>query len=310
VLLSRSETPHPAPLACRTVYGEPFSHPPGRMCRNAMATWSAQRSATRPLASLALLTAVLFTSVLAGCDLFANEDPIDEDIRAFVNAESLPEAQPPERAVEDREADVTLFHVDFGPGCDCPSGCFYSTAYGLQFGERIGWMKIQRAFCLDDSVNGNLPFFDIQSDDRALFRSDLRERLREDATVDEANDIQAPAYGVFLNLLAEDADTPVETLLDLARLLSSTYRPDLGSALLENPTVRSSERILRVLADLPGNGGYREVRDRARALLDQITESNAGGIPKKFLGGGTPFTSVVSGDRWADLDRSTVRFGR
>ena len=275
-----------------------------------MATWRAQRSATRTVGSLALLTTVLFTLVLAGCDLFANEDPIDEDIRVFVNAASLPEAQPPEKAVEDQETGVPLFSVDFGPGCDCPSGCFYSTAYGLQVRERIGWMKIRRAFCLDDSVDGNLPFFEIQSDDRALFRSDLRERLREGAAVDEANDVQAPAYEVFLNLLVEDADTPGQTLLDLARLLSSTYRPDLGSALLENPTVRSSERVLRVLAGLAGNGGYREVRDRARELLNQITESNAGGLPKKFSGRGTPSISVVSGDGWPDLDRSTVRSGR
>jgi hypothetical protein len=280
------------------------------MCNDAMATWRAQRSATRTVWSLALLTAVLLTSVLAGCDLFANEDLIDEDIRAFVNAAALPEAHPPEKVVEDQEAGVTLFSVDFGPGCDCPSGCFYSTAYGLQFRERIGWAKVRRAFCLDDSVDGNLPLFDIQPDDRALFRSDLRDRLREGATVDEANDVQAPAYEVFLNLLAKDADTPAQTLLDLARLLSSTYRPDLGFALLENPTVRSSERGLRVLAGLPGNGGYREVRDRARELLAQITESNAGGLPKKFSGSGTPAISAVSGDRWSDLEVLTVRLGR
>jgi hypothetical protein len=115
---------------------------------------------------------------------------------------------------------------------------------------------------------------------------------------------------VFLNLLAKDADTPAQTLLDLARLLSSTYRPDLGFALLENPTVRSSERGLRVLAGLPGNGGYREVRDRARELLAQITESNAGGLPKKFSGSGTPAISAVSGDRWSDLEVLTVRLGR
>jgi hypothetical protein len=280
------------------------------MCNDAMATWRAQRSATRTVGSLALLTAVLLTSVLAGCDLFANEDLIDEDIRAFVNAAALPEAHPPEKVVEDQEAGVTLFSVDFGPGCDCPSGCFYSTAYGLQFRERIGWAKVRRAFCLDDSVDGNLPLFDIQPDDRALFRSDLRDRLREGATVDEANDVQAPAYEVFLNLLAKDADTPAQTLLDLARLLSSTYRPDLGFALLENPTVRSSERGLRVLTGLPGNGGYREVRDRARELLAQITESNAGGLPKKFSGSGTPAISAVSGDRWSDLEVLTVRLGR
>ncbi len=220
-----------------------------------------------------LSVTVLIVAPLTGCDIWGGGSEIDEDIKSFVEAESLPEAQRPEIGFEDSEADVAAFHVDFGPGCDCPSGCFYSTAYGLQFRDRIGWMTVESAFCLEDSVQVNEGYFDLQSRDSTLFSSDLRKRLREAVTTDEANDVQAPVYEVFLNMLAKDKATPSETLLDLARLLQDSYRPGVGYALLENPTVRSSRPVLEILASLPDNGGYKGVRDRAQSLLDQLSNA-------------------------------------
>lgn len=216
-------------------------------------------------------TALFLTAALSGCDLFGDEDPINDDIQAFVEAESLPEAQRPKVGFEDPEADVTAFRVDFGPGCDCPSGCIYATAYGLQFGDRVGWMHVDEAFCLRDSVRIEQNRFDVQSRDSILFSPEFRRRFRKEATTDEENDVQAPVYEVFLNMLARDEDTPSETLSELARLLQETYRPRVGYALLENPVVRSSKSILEVLARLPGNGGYQGVRDRAQELLDQVS---------------------------------------
>lgn len=214
-----------------------------------------------------VLTAVL----LGGCDIWGGGTKIDEEIRSFVEAESLPEAQRPEIGFEGSEAEVSAFHVDFGPGCDCPSGCFHSTAYGLRFRDRIGWMSVEKAFCLEDSLQVSEGYFDLRSGDSTLFSSQLRRRFREAATTDEANDVQAPVFEVFLNMLAKDEDTPTKTLLDLARLLQGSYRPGVGYALLENPTVRSSRSVLEVLGSLPGTGGYEGVRDRAQDLLDQLS---------------------------------------
>lgn len=234
-----------------------------------------RRSWTRTPVATYLLTALLCTCILSGCDLFGDEDQIDEDIKAFVEAESLPEAQRPEIGFEDSETDVMAFHVDFGPGCDCPSGCFHSTAYGLQFRDRIGWMTVDPAFCLEDSVQVEGDYFDLQPGDSTLFSSDLRKRLRKAVTSDEANDVQAPVYEVFLNMLAKDEDTPTGTLLGLARLLQDSYRPGVGYTLLENPAVRSNEPILEELASLPDSGGYRGVRDRAQNLLDQLSNEDS-----------------------------------
>jgi len=216
------------------------------------------------------LAAVLLAVLLTGCDIWGGGPEIDEDLKTFVEAESLPQAQRPEVGFEDSEADVTAFHVNFGPGCDCPSGCIYETAYGLQFRDRIGWMSVETV-CMEDSVQVNEGYFDLQPRDSTLFSSDLRKRLREAVTTDEANDVQAPVYEVFLTMLAKDEDTPTETLLDLARLLQNSYRPDVGYALLENPTVRSSRPVLEVLASLPENGGYKGVQNRAQNLLNQLS---------------------------------------
>lgn len=217
------------------------------------------------------LATVLTAVLLGGCDIWGGGPKIDEDIKSFIEAESLPEAQRPEIGFEDSEAEVMAFHVDFGPGCDCPSGCIYGTAYGLQFRDRIGWMSVETEFCLEDSVRVNGDYFDLRSRDSTLFSFDFRKRFREAATTDEANDVQAPVYEVFLNVLAKDKDTPTNTLLDFARLLQDSYRPGVGYALLENPTVRSSRSVLEVLASLPDNGGYKEVQNRAQDLLDQLS---------------------------------------
>lgn len=231
--------------------------------------------ARRLSSATSLVAALLCAHVLIGCDLFRNESTIDGEVQEFVETESLPEAQQPTIVFESTEADVSAFRVNFGPGCDCPSGCIYSSAFGLKFRDRIGWMHVQQPFCLRDSVRVNEGFFDVQPRDSVLFSADLREQFRKEATQDEANDVQAPIYEVFLDVLAEDEDTPPATLLSLARRLRDSYRPGVGYALLENPAVRSSESILRVLADLPDSGGYQGIRDRARKLLDQLSDESA-----------------------------------
>lgn len=223
-----------------------------------------------------VLPTVLIAVLLVGCDSWGSDPKIDEDIKSFIEAESLPEAQRPEIDFEDAEAGITVFRVDFGPGCDCPSGCFYSTAYGLRFRDRIGWMSVEREFCLEDTVRVSGDHFDPQPRDSTLFSADVRNRLREAVTTDEANDVQAPVYEVFLNMLAKDEDTPVRALLDLARLLQESYRPSVGYALLENPTVRSERSVLEVLASLPDSGGYEGVRERAQDLLGQFSNPASG----------------------------------
>lgn len=216
-----------------------------------------------------LLPIFLAALVPLGCDLLSTSE-VDEDIVAFVEEESLPEAQDPELVFSDSELDASAFWVSFGEARDCPSGCFYSKAYGVKYQDRIGWMGLD-AYGEDDSVATEVSYFDVQPGDSTLFKAEIRARFEK---VQEQSDrsYADATYDHFLEMLGEDEDTPPSTLLDLARLLKDEYRPWLGRALLENPVVRSSESILEVLAGLSPNGGYKTVRDRARELLDQLSD--------------------------------------
>ena len=223
--------------------------------------------------SAVLAAAVLLVSLMAGCDLFSGASTgIDEDIRTFIQSENLPDPQPPELKFKDEE--VQAFRVAFGPGCDCPSGCFYSTGWGIKVQSRIGWMRVSEAFCLRDSLQDEATLFDVQPRDSTLFSADFRAQFKS-AVEDEAPDGYGPIYEVFLQMLARDADTPVPTLRSLSELLFDEYLPGQAQALIENPTVRSNEPLLERLAALPNQSAYRSVREEAQALLDDIREGES-----------------------------------
>jgi len=215
---------------------------------------------------------VLGTSLIAGCDLFSGTSNADvgEDVKTFIQSENLPDPQTPKLKFEDSE--VQAFLVEFGPGCDCPSGCFYSAGWGLKLEDRIGWMRVDEAFCLQDSLQNEVTLFDVQSRDSTLFSTDFQERFKE-AVEDEAPDGYGPIYEVFLQMLARDEDTPVYTLRSLTDLLFDQYLPKQAQALIENPTVRSNEFLLERLAELPDDSGYRPVKEEAEALLDDAQTS-------------------------------------
>lgn len=221
----------------------------------------------------AILTAALLAAgLLAGCDFWGGSD-IDEDIEAFVKSENLPDAQTPSVEFKDSASGVKVFRVSFGPGCDCPSGCIYSTGYGIEFRDRIGWMHVMDFFfCSDDSLDrGALNYFDVRSGDSALFSSEFRTRFRK-ATEDRSPDGYAPIYEVFLQMLAGDEDSPLRTLRALTDLLFKHYFPETADALIQNPVVRSNTLILERLAELPDQAGYLQVREEARDLLNASSD--------------------------------------
>jgi hypothetical protein len=215
-----------------------------------------------------LLPIFLAALVPLGCD--QSMPKVDEDIVAFVEAQPLPESQDPELVFSDGELDASAFWVSFGEARDCPSGCFYSKAYGLKHQGRIGWMGLD-AYGEDDSVATKVSYFDVQRGDSTLFKEGIRDRFEEAQEQSDRSYAHA-TYDRFLEMLGEDEDTPPSTLLELAGLLKDEYRPELGRVLVENPVVRSSEPILEILARLPERSGYETVRDRAQDLLDQLSE--------------------------------------
>jgi hypothetical protein len=222
---------------------------------------------------LALFLVLLAGLLLVGCDPLGTSPGMNEDIETFVDTEPLPDAQRPRLLLQSPDLNVQVFVVSFGEARDCPSGCFYSKAYGLAFRNRIGWMGLD-TYGLDDSVRTSVTRFDVRARDSTLFEEQIRRHFRR---AEERSNRQTAesAYEVFLEMLATDDNTPHRALLNLAHLLHDEFHPGTARALLSNPTVRTSRPILEVLARLPKRGLYQELRDQAQALLDQLQDGRS-----------------------------------
>lgn len=222
-----------------------------------------------PSKTAILVTLALAVGLMTSCDIWGSDSGIDDDIKSFIETEDLPDAQTPDIRFDDSESKVKAFYIEFGPGCDCPGECFYSRAQGLKFRDRIGWIGVGEASCLQEAVRTRATFFDVKPGDSTLFDDDFQNRFRE-ATRGE-DYAYSPIYKGFLQMIARDRDTAVNTLFSLANLLFDERLNNLAKALIENPTVRSNEGLLEKLASLPDWVGYRPVKDEADQLLDQMS---------------------------------------
>jgi hypothetical protein len=180
-------------------------------------------------------------------------------IEEFVDSQILPQRQRVEIRCRVLEAEIVFFRVPFGEPNDCPAGCFYSMAYGLQSGEKIGWMETSNISRGDPH---GYQFYEWSATDTALFNEVVWSRLEKaDRWIH---------WSAFLPELAADPDIPPATLQTIAERLRTYISPHIAWNLLDNPTVRQNHDILSVLAGLPEYQGdpYRLVRERAQELLD------------------------------------------
>lgn len=187
------------------------------------------------------------------------EDPtIDLDI--FVSNANFPEQQDTRIILENTENGVKIFSVKYGAPQDCPSGCFYSMALGIQNNDKFGWIIIED---YDNIGTSNLPIYDFNGKDEYLYTEEFFNEFKESYDWGYQNG--------FLPLVAKDVDTSNGTLLRIANGLSSYIQPSLAKALLENEEVQSNKEILTIISSLPVFSGdaYSEVRKDAQDLIDQ-----------------------------------------
>lgn len=220
---------------------------------------------TLPLFSLLLLL------LTAGCDLLQTENK-NEEIEAFIKSQSLPDIQTPVYLFNVPAQDFKAFRVPFGPAHDCPSGCFYNQAFGIKYGNRIGWTAVNTADTLKDS---SLVFFDVHQKDDYLFSQEILNRFQKALENSEDGSWNTQAYKSYLKMVARDTDTPTDALLNIGGLLSRQYHPGVAMALIKNPIVKTNRRILETLVELPtfnGSKFYKQVRDQARIFLNRLKE--------------------------------------
>ncbi len=187
---------------------------------------------------------------------------VDSEIKTFVNAINFPKLQGISVILNVPEENLKVFQVIYGEPHDCPSGCFYSRATGIKHNNKIGWILINNYEKNFDT--SKLKLYDFDPNETYLFSDDFFIKLK-------SKDEWVYRYA-FLPLLSKDPDTPEDTLLKIAKGLSSYIQPSLANALLENPKVQTNKQILTIIANLPVYSGdaYKEVRSKAQNMLNNL----------------------------------------
>jgi len=183
--------------------------------------------------------------------------PGPDAIREFVESEDPPKLRAVQVPWADPEAQLAFFRVDYGEPQDCPAGCFYDLAVGLQLGEKIGWLTVSAPWGAGPDADS---YFDVEVSDTTLFQPPLWDEL-------EAR-VSWIFWSALLPVLAVDADSPEPVLIRIAAGLYGYISPHVAWMLLNNPEIQSHPAVLELLACLPMFQGdaYGPSREAARSL--------------------------------------------
>jgi hypothetical protein len=214
--------------------------------------------------ALTVLTAVLLLAAGCASDDPASADwdstPPSADVRRFVDEEGFAPVQDAHRILDWNGVEV--FRISYGEGLDCPSGCFYSRAYGLGYNDRIGWLGFED---FHDHEPDSSRFFDFVATDSLLFDVDTW-------FVVMTEDWQA-CFHELLPAIAGDADTSRLALITLSTLIYTHESVEIAGLLVQHPVVMDDREILGILSNLPviRFDIYQEVRSQAQELLDGLS---------------------------------------
>ena len=112
---------------------------------------------------------------VAACDSSPTDsiETLPASIRAFLKSEASLAIRSGAMILENRSSGVAVFRVEYGEALDCPSGCFFASAVGLQAGGRVGWVESVRQ-------SPATPLFRLEPRDSARFSPTLLDVLQAD----------------------------------------------------------------------------------------------------------------------------------
>jgi len=212
-----------------------------------------------------LIGMLLLAGVLGGCS--SECVPVDmnpplpsEAVADFLAEEPFAPLQS-SRQIMDRY-DAEFFVCEYGNALDCiGDGCLYSTAYGLSYDDRVGWLGFydHHGYSPDSTR-----FYNFVETDTFLFDADTWFVLIW-------KDWRA-YFDMLLPALAADEDTSRNALLTMSTLIYTHESVEIAENLVENPLIADDAEILGILAALPviRLDLYATVRARAQELLDAL----------------------------------------
>jgi len=186
----------------------------------------------------------LAAAALSGC---ASSSPLEPDktltypgiIKDFAETSPFPQRQAVVAEAVPAGSATWLFSVSYGPPLDCPSGCFYSKAYGLLHGSKIGWFEV---FDYSQNDLSALALYELGPGDSSLFNQSFLDALKEaDSTF----------YFYFLLRAAQSTAIGSASLLAVIGRIDDTNQRSIVGALLSNPVFLGNCALIRAAAELP-----------------------------------------------------------
>ena len=182
--------------------------------------------------------------------------PISDDVDQFIS--SLPDVHSTSTIFAEPDQGFLLFSASYGPPQDCPSGCFYALAFGIEYAGRVGWIY---------GVPAGTSYYDVRSTDGYLFDESLWNRLSNEWI-----------GGGFRIMIACDADTPVEALERLAVRLPAEGWPFLADLLVDVAQARDARHVAEIVSTLgPSTYNYSYSKTHALAALANWPSQPTGG---------------------------------
>src|SRR3954468_4637980 len=182
--------------------------------------------------------------VAAGCRQTVAPDlrSLPGDVSELVS--QLPKLRTASTVFEFPEHGFLLFTASYGEPQDCPSGCFYSTAWGIKYAGRIGWIY---------GAPTMSSFYDVRTSDSFLFDETLWDRMEKEWVGAE-----------FRIVLASDSDTPITALERLATRLPEDGWPFLADLLVDVAQRRDARHVAEIISTL-GSSTYNYSYSREHA---------------------------------------------
>jgi hypothetical protein len=205
-------------------------------------------------------------------------------VQGFVDSAGLDSVKDVRIAFRLAARDLTLFEVRFGRAMDCPSGCFWSNALGLQYGNAVGWLRMEDY--------GRRDVMDLYTIHRDSFpRSAVDAYLLSPAFLDTLTRVYAHAWRQQVvrdvrDFIVRDPRLPRATLVRHVEALygvPNIYDWKIGKLLATLPRVQNDVELLTLIAYLPYESGKSEATYRLQTLAPQLVHDTTTPARTLFL---------------------------